>query len=111
MHSSPGSGALGSKTEYVPTPISYPKDDKALNQLQEKHRENMQAVYQQVLDKPKEVPVAKQPDGTQKLQEQVQKQSNQDMNQLGNQNSQNVMMINVPSATVQKIQQLQRYLN
>ncbi len=71
----------------------------------------MQAVYQQVLDKPKEVPVAKQPDGTQKLQEQVQKQSNQDMNQLGNQNSQNVMMINVPSATVQKIQQLQRYLN
>ncbi|XDZ50086.1 hypothetical protein AB8Q18_07685 [Neisseriaceae bacterium CLB008] len=82
-----------------------------LNQLREKHREKMQGVYQQVLDKPKQVPVAKQPDGTQILQEQVQKQSNRDMNQLGNQNSQNVMMINVPSATVQKIQQLQRHLN
>ncbi len=111
VRSSPGSGALGSKTEYVPTPISYPKDDKALNQLQEKHRENMQAVYQQLLDKPKEVPVAKQLNSTQQLQEQIQNQGNKDMNQLGNQNSQNVMMINVPSATVQKIQQLQQYLN
>ncbi len=95
----------------MPTPISYPKDDKVLNQLQEKHRENMQGVYQQVLDKPKQVPVAKQPDGTQILQEQVQKQSNRDMNQLGNQNGRKVNMINVPSVTVQKIQQLQRYLN
>ncbi|XDZ50085.1 hypothetical protein AB8Q18_07680 [Neisseriaceae bacterium CLB008] len=69
VHSSPGSGALGSKTEYVPTPISYPKDDKVLKQLQDKHRENMQEVYQQVLDKPKVVHVAKQPDGAQSLQD------------------------------------------
>jgi hypothetical protein len=80
VHSSPGSGAVGSKTEDVNQPYSY--QGLNIDQLNQAKQPQTKAILEQVQANPKPVPIAPSADPMTKLQEQVQKDSNAQMGQL-----------------------------
>lgn len=80
VHSSPGSGAVGSKTEDVNQPYSY--QGLNVDQLNQAKQPQANAILEQVQANPKPVPIASSADPTTKLQDQVQKDSNAQMGQL-----------------------------
>ncbi len=80
IHSSPGSGAVGSNSADVNQPFSYQGLD--VNQLNQVKQPQTNAIVEQVLTNLKPVQIAPSTDLTTKLQEQVQKDSNAQMNQL-----------------------------
>jgi filamentous hemagglutinin len=80
VHSSPGSGAVGSNSADVNQPYSYQGLD--VNLLNQTKQPQTNAILEKVQANPKPVPIAPSTDPTTKLQEQVQKDSNAQMNQL-----------------------------
>ncbi len=82
VHSSPGSGAVGSKTEDVNQPYSY--QGLNVDQLNQTKQPQTKAIVEQVQANPKPVPIAPSADPATKLQDQVQKDSNAQMGQLLN---------------------------
>jgi filamentous hemagglutinin len=80
VHSSPGSGAVGSNSADVNQPFSYQGLD--INQLNQAKQPQTNAIVEQVQTNPKPVPIAPSAEPATKLQEQVQKDSNAQMNQL-----------------------------
>jgi filamentous hemagglutinin len=82
VHSSPGSGAVGSNSADVNKPFSYQGLD--IDQLNKAKQPQTNAILEQVQANPKPIPIAPSADPATKLQDQVQKDSNAQMNQLLN---------------------------
>lgn len=80
VHSSPGSGAVGSNSADVNKPFSY--QGLELDQLNKAKQPQTNAILEQVQANPKPIPIAPSADPATKLQDQVQKDSNAQMNQL-----------------------------
>lgn len=80
VHSSPGSGAVGSNNADVNQPYSY--QGLNVDQLNQTKQPQTNAILEQVQANPKPVPIAPSADPTTKLQDQVQKDSNAQMGQL-----------------------------
>jgi hypothetical protein len=80
VHSSSGSGAVGSNSADVNQPFSYQGLD--VNTLNQAKQPQTNAILDQVQNNLKPVPIAPSADPATKLQEQVQKDSNAQMNQL-----------------------------
>jgi filamentous hemagglutinin len=107
VHSSPGSGAVGSKTEDVNQPYSY--QGLNVDQLNQAKQPQTKAIVEQVQANPKLVPVAPSTDPTTKLQDQVQKDSNAQMNQLTAPVAPSAPSVSVPQVPSSRLEQLNQF--
>jgi filamentous hemagglutinin len=80
VHSSPGSGAVGSQNTDVNRPFSY--NNLNIDQLNQTRQPQTNAVIQQVMSQPKPIVFVPSTDPTTKLQEQMRRDSNTQMNNL-----------------------------
>jgi filamentous hemagglutinin len=80
VHSSPGTGAVGSNSADVNKPFSY--DGLDVEQLNQTRLPQTKAIVEQVQVNPKPVPISPSTDQATKLQDQVTTDSNTQMNNL-----------------------------
>jgi len=80
VHSSPGSGAVGSQNTDVNRPFSY--NNLNIDQLNQTRQPQTNAVIQQMMSQPKPIVFVPSTDPTTKLQEQMRRDSNTHMNNL-----------------------------
>jgi filamentous hemagglutinin len=108
VHSSPGSGAVGSNSLDVNKAFSYQGLD--VNQLNQAKQPQTDAILEQVQANPKPISITPSTDQATKLQDQVGKDSNAQMNQLLNPSSAaSIPAPVVPAASGARINQLQKF--
>jgi filamentous hemagglutinin len=108
VHSSPGSGAVGSNSLDVNKAFSYQGLD--VNQLNQAKQPQTNAILEQVQANPKPISITPSTDQATKLQDQVGKDSNAQMNQLLNPSSAaSIPAPVVPAASGARINELQKF--
>jgi hypothetical protein len=110
VHSSLSSGAVGSNSADVNQPFSY--QGLNIDQLNQAKQPQTNAILEQVQANPKPVPIAPSTDQATKVQEQVSKDSNAQMNQLltvpAVPSAPSVVAPQAPSSRLEQINQIQQ---
>ncbi|WP_051901482.1 hemagglutinin repeat-containing protein [Methylotenera sp. L2L1] len=109
VHSSPGTGAVGSLTADVNKPFSYTNIN--IEQLNKTRAQQTQDYLTQRFNTPSSGYVAPQIDKIKELQQQIQNQSNSQMNGLWQSTSNTVQHFSISNGAYQKLMQLRNAVN